>query len=92
VALYAFTTSLDLTGAGKGRRLASWALSQGAAGAQTVNLRSGSASGAILMQLQLPASSSRFQAYDQAGLPVFPGGVYVEVVSAGLNAGSVDLV
>jgi hypothetical protein len=92
VALYAFSASVDLSGPGKGRRLASWHLSQGAAGAQTVNLRSGSASGAILVQLQLPASSSRFQAYDQAGLPTFPAGLYVEVTGAGLNAGSVDLV
>jgi hypothetical protein len=91
VALYAFSTSLDLTGAGRGRRLASWALSQGV-GAGLVNFRSGGAAGPILLQLQLPASSSRFQAYDQAGLPVFPGGLYVEVTGAGLNAGSVDLV
>jgi hypothetical protein len=91
LALYAFSTSLDLTGAGKGRRLASWALSQGV-GTNTVNFRNGSLTGAILMQLQLGASSSRFQSYDQAGLPVFPAGLFVEVTSAGLNAGSVDLV
>jgi hypothetical protein len=92
VALYAFSASLDLSGAGKGRRLASWALSQGAAGAQTVNLRSGGPGGPVLLQLQLAASSSRFQAFDQAGLPTFPAGLYVEVTGGGLNAGSVDLV
>ena len=89
MALYAFSTSLDLTGAGKGRRLASWALSQGT-GAGLVNLRSGGAAGPILMQLQLPTGSSRFQAFEQC--PVFPNGLYVEVTTSGLNAGSVDLV
>jgi hypothetical protein len=92
MALFPFTGSVDLSGQGKGRRLASWALSQGAAGAQTVNLRNGSAGGPIMLQVQLAASSSRAQSYDQASLPTFPGGLYVEVVGAGLNAGSVDLV
>jgi hypothetical protein len=89
LALYAFSTSLDLTGAGKGRRLASWALSQGT-GAGLVNLRSGSASGPILVQVQVPTASSRFQAFEQ--LPVFPNGLYIEVTTSGLAAGSVDLV
>jgi hypothetical protein len=89
VALFPFSTSLDLTGAGKGRRLASWALSQGV-GAGLVNFRSGGATGQVMFQVQLPAGTSAFRAFDQC--PTFPAGVFVEVVNSGFAVGSVDLV
>jgi hypothetical protein len=90
MALYQFTASFDATGAGKGRRLGSWHLSQGA-GTQTINFRSGGLTGPIMFQVQLPATTSASQSYGQVA-PVFPGGLYVEVVGTGFGVGSVDLV
>jgi hypothetical protein len=91
MALYQFTASTDLTGAGKGRRVASWHCSQGA-GTQTINFRNGSITGPIMFQVQLPATTSASQSYTQGGLPTFPAGLYVEVVGTGFGVGSVDLV
>jgi len=90
MALYNFTATIDLSATPKGRRLASWHISQGA-GTQTVNFHNGNG-GPIMFQVQLPATTSASQAYDQAGMPVFTSGLYVEVVGTGLNAGCVDLV
>ena len=85
--LVAFTASTDLTTTAK--RLSAWHLSQGA-GANTINLRNGSASGAIVCQVQLPATTSASQSYP---VPIiFTSGLYVEIVSSGFTVGSVDLV
>jgi hypothetical protein len=89
MALLQFTASSDFTGAGKGRRLGSWHVSQGA-GTQTINFRNGGLTGPILIQVQLPATTSASQAYSQP-LPIFGAGLYVEVVGTGFNVGSVDL-
>jgi len=89
MAVFAFTASIDLTT--RGKRLASWHLSQGT-GAQTINFRSGSVGGTIIFQVQLVATSSASQSYSHPNLPAIPGGLYIEVVGTGLNAGSVDLV
>jgi hypothetical protein len=87
VALYPFTASTDLTT--KPKRIASWHVSQGA-GTQTIRFRNGSISGTVMLEVQLPATTSASQAY---GTPIiFPAGVYVEVVGTGFNAGGVDLV
>jgi len=91
MALFPFTASIDLTGAGKGRRLAAWHVSQGA-GAQTINFRVGSVAGAIQLQVQLATITSASQSYSSPGLPYFPGGLYIEVVGSGFNVGSVELV
>ena len=90
MALFPFTASIDLTGAGKGRRLAAWHLSQGA-GAQTINFRVGSAAGAIQFQVHLATTTSASQAYSSPALPYFPAGLYVEVTGSGFNVGSVEL-
>jgi hypothetical protein len=87
MALFTFTGSVDLST--KPKRLGGWHLSQGA-GVQTVNLRNGSLTGPIMVQVQLPATTSASQSYDV--LPIFTGGVYVEVVGTGFTVGSVNLV
>ena len=84
-----FTASTDF--AGKGKRLASWHLSQGT-GAQTINFRNGGSSGTILFQVQLVATSSASQSYPAPNLPFFSSGLYIELVGTGFNAGAIDLV
>jgi hypothetical protein len=91
MALFPFSASIDLTGAGKGRRLAAWHLSQGA-GAQTINFRSGTAAGPIQFQVQLATVTSASQAYATPSLPYFPAGLYIEITGSGFNTGSVELV
>jgi len=88
MATQTFTASTDFTS--KGKRLASWHVSQGT-GAQTINFRNGSVAGTIIFQVQLVATSSASQAYPQASMPFFPLGLYVEVVGTGFNAGAVDV-
>jgi hypothetical protein len=89
MALLPFAVSTDFTT--KGKRLASWHLSQGT-GAIAINFRNGSAAGAIQFQVQLAATTSASQAYATPNLPFFSSGLYVEIVGTGFNAGSVDLV
>ena len=89
MATLTFAASTDFTT--KGKRLASWHLSQGT-GANTFNFRSGSLTGQIVFQVQLVATTSASQAYPQSSMPFFPGGLYLEVTGTGLNAGAVDLV
>ena len=92
MALYAVTASVDLTGAGKGKRVASWHFSNTGAAA-VINIRDGSVSGTRYIQIQLAATTtSASQAYSlPGGAPLFPAGVYVEVVS-GTIIGSVDII
>ncbi len=90
MALFAVTGTVDLTGLGKGKRLASWHFSTTGAAA-VINIRDGSVSATRYIQVQLAANTSASQAFMFANSrPVFPNGVYVEVVS-GTVVGSVDL-
>ena len=89
--LFAVTGSTDLTGLGKGKRVVSWHFSNTGAAA-VINLRDGSVSATRYIQIQLPATTGYAAlAYGQQSAPLFPNGVYVEVVS-GTIIGSVDLV
>jgi hypothetical protein len=87
IALYDFTASTDFVG--KAKRLRGVYLSQGA-GAQTVNLRDGGASGTIKIQIQVPATSSKEVNIDHPGI-VFVNSLYVEVVGTGFAKGAVEL-
>jgi hypothetical protein len=83
-----FTGSTDFP---KARSLGAWHLSAGAT-ALVVNFRASvpaaNNTGAILFQVQVPINSSASQSYFR---PLgFGGGLYVEVVSGVLNAGSID--
>jgi len=89
MATFPFNASIDLTT--RGKRLASWHLSQGT-GAQTINFRNGGVAAQIVFQVQLVATSSASQAYAHPNLPNFGSGLYIEVVGTGFNIGSVDLV
>jgi len=89
MATFTFAASTDFTS--RGKRLASWHLSQGA-GAQTINFRNGGLASAIVFQVQLVATTSASQSYGSPNLPFFSSGLYVEVVGTGFNAGAVDLV
>jgi len=89
MAIFPFNASIDLTT--KGKRLASWHVSQGT-GAQTINFRNGGAAAQIVFQVQLVATSSASQAYPQSSMPFFSSGLYVEIVGTGFAIGSVDLV
>lgn len=82
--------NVDLTGIGKGKRVISWHFSNVTAAA-VINLRDGSASATRYIQIQLPINSFASQAYGQQAAPLFPNGVFVEIVS-GTIVGSVDLV
>jgi hypothetical protein len=89
MATLTFTASTDFTT--KGKRLASWHVSQGT-GAQTINFRNGGLAGTIIFQVQLVATSSASQPYPKDSMPFFSSGLYVEIVGTGFNAGAVDLV
>ena len=89
MATFPFNASIDLTA--KGKRLASWHLSQGT-GAQTINFRNGGAAAQVVFQVQLVATSSASQAYPQSSMPFFSSGLYLEVVGTGFGLGAVDLV
>jgi hypothetical protein len=83
-----FTASTNFANA---RNLTAWHLSAGAT-ALVVNFRAAVAAanntGAIQFQVQVPINSSASQSYNR---PLgFSNGLYVEVVSGVLNAGSVD--
>lgn len=83
--------NVDLTGAGKGKRVASWCFSNVTAAA-TINLRDGSVTGTRFLQIQLPINASASQSYSlPGGAPLFPSGVFVEIV-AGTVVGSIDLI
>jgi hypothetical protein len=89
--LVAGTGAFNVSLVGKPKRLASWNLS--AAGAQTVNMRDGSATGPIVIPLKLAAGTSAGQAYEvPQGCPLFTQGLFVEVTGAGALTGSVNLV
>jgi hypothetical protein len=45
-----------------------------------------------MFEVQLPANSSSSQSYKQGAYPVFPLGLYLEVVGTGFRRGDVDLV
>jgi hypothetical protein len=91
VALFAITGTVDLTGVGKGKRIASWHLSNTGVAA-TVNFRDGSVTGTRYIQVQLPANASASESYSMPnGAPLYPSGVYVEVL-AGTILGSIDLI
>ena len=83
---YAFAATLDLTT--KGKRLCS--VHCAASAAAVVNLRDGGVAGPIVVQLQIPISTSKEIAYALPGGLVFSAGCYVQVVS-GTVVGSVDL-
>jgi hypothetical protein len=75
----------------KGKRLAAWHFSNSGAAA-VINLREGSATGDIIVPIQLAATTSASQAYNVPdGCPTFSLGCYVQVVS-GTIVGSVTLV
>ena len=82
--------NVDLTGTGKGKRITSWHFSNTTAAA-VINIRDGSVTGTRYIQIQLAVAASASQAYMQQSAPLFPNGVFVEVVS-GTVVGSVDLV
>jgi hypothetical protein len=84
-----FNASIDLTT--KGKRLASWHVSQGA-GTQTINFRNGGVAAQIVFQVQLVATSSASQAYPPPNMPFFSAGLYIEIVGTGFAIGCVDLV
>ena len=89
MAVFPFNATIDLTA--KGKRIASWHVSQGT-GAQTINFRNGGAAAQIVFQVQLVATSSASQAYPPPNLPFFSSGLYIEIVGTGFQIGSVDLV
>lgn len=82
--------NVDLTGTGKGKRICSWHFSNITAAA-VINIRDGSASATRYIQIQLAVGASASQAYGQQSAPLFPNGVFIEIVS-GTIVGSVDLV
>jgi len=83
--------NVDLTGLGKGKRIASWSFSNTGAAA-VINIRDGSVSGTPYIKIGVAANDSKALAYShRAGLPLFVNGVFVEVAS-GTIVGSVDLV
>ena len=86
---YLVTADTDLT-AGKPKRLMNWAFAETAAAAAQVLLRNGSASGDIYARINLAASTSATQAYPGPGGWLFPGGLYVDVLS-GTIVGSATL-
>lgn len=94
MALIAITTTTDLTGPYKAKRLASINL-KNTGTACTVNIRNASASGTVLIPLFLDVGSTTpqqiRQAYPFPALPTFPDGIYVEV-SGGTLVGSIDVV
>ena len=91
MALNAITASTDLTGFGKGKRVASWSFY--ATSAAVITLRDGSATGTPFIQIGIPTvADSKAVSYSlPAGAPLFPNGLYVKVES-GVVVGSVDLI
>lgn len=82
------TTSTDLTT--KPKRLSAWHFR--ATAAAVVNIRDGSASGDIVVPINIALDTSAGQSYDSPeGSILFPNGVFVQVVS-GTVVGSVNLV
>jgi hypothetical protein len=84
---YAFTADTDLTT--KPKRVSAIHCSAGTAA--VVNLRNGSVSGDIVVQLRIPANESKEVRYGPPRGLVFPAGLFVDVVS-GTVVGSVDLI
>lgn len=82
--------NVDLTGLNKGKRICSWHFSNVTAAA-VINMRDGSVTGTRYIQIQLAIGSSASQAYSQQSAPLFPNGVFIEIVT-GTIVGSVDLV
>ncbi len=90
MSLFAITASTDLTGLGKGKRLAGWSFS--ATTAAVINLRNGSVAGTPFISVGVAAGDSKTLAYQAPNaLPVFVNGLYVEVASGTGIVGSVDL-
>lgn len=86
--IYALVTG-DVDHTAKGKRLGAWHFSNSGAAA-VINLRNGSVSGDIVVQIQLAATTSASQSYPAPNGLVFPAGVYVDVVS-GTIVGSIGL-
>lgn len=87
MAYYLVTGSTDLTT--KGRAIASWHFR--ATAAAVVNIRNASVTGDIVIPINLALDTSDGQSYSvPGGCPIFPNGVYVQVVS-GTVVGSVDI-
>lgn len=87
---YSVTASTDLTT--KGRWLRAFSIAETAGSPAIVNLRDGSVSGPIVVQLRFPTlagGSDRTVSYGQPGLN-FPAGCYVEKASGTVQA-AVDL-
>lgn len=84
MSLTSFTDDVDLQDQ---KRLYSWSLSQGT-GAQTINFRRGAIGGAIVFQVQVPATTSASQSYAK---PLYVNeGWFIEVVATGFQQGCVD--
>jgi hypothetical protein len=82
---YVATASTDLTA--KGKRLRAYNVSETAGAAAIVNLRDGSVTGPIVIQLRFAAvvgGSTQSVAFDHPGI-TFPLGVYLEK-----NAGTIQ--
>ncbi len=84
---YTVTADTDLTG--KGKRCYAWHISNTVA-AGLVNLRNGSVTGDIVVQIQVAIGDSKSQVYPGPRGLVFPAGVFVDVVT-GTIVGSVDI-
>jgi hypothetical protein len=91
--LNAITASTDLTGPGKGKRVASWSF-QNTGTAATIELRDGSVTGTPYITIPLAVGSTTptflTQSYGKDG-PLFVSGLYVKV-TGGTVVGNVDLV
>jgi hypothetical protein len=86
---FTFTQAADADLTTKGKRLVAWHLS--ATAAAVCNLRDGSVSGPIVVQILCPINDMRTQTYTLPAGLVFPAGVFVDVVS-GTFVGSVDII
>jgi hypothetical protein len=84
--------NVDLTGAGKGKRLDSWHMATTSATVGQIHLRDGSVSGPLVARINLAGNSSASQSKKHYAphLLMFPLGLFVEVVSGAIT-GSVDL-
>lgn len=87
---YLVTADTDLTGLGKGKRLAAWHFDCTVAAGEIL-LRNGSVSGDIVIPIRIATNASAGQAYSGPEYILFPQGLFVDVVS-GTIRGSVELV
>lgn len=66
-------------------RLYGFTISDDSSAAAVVNLREGSASGTIVMPLNIPADGTAAMMFGKATYLEFPGGCYVEEVSGSIE-------